>query len=170
MDDSESPAPVSPSCSGRRKSQQQLINRARTRYGTTVVFADHVRELFEQRERERQLSAYMMLSDQSPNNMSRSYKTMFLNQPSGMIFGAEHFAKKYDIPVIYYEIIKTRIGRYKIVNHIITENPQETADGEITEKYTRLLEATIRRQPEYWLWSHRRWKHPVDLSEIQHAS
>lgn len=152
------------------KTFEKLINRARTRYGTTVVFADHVRELFESRERERQLSAYMMLSDQSPNNIHKSYKTMFLNQPTGMIYGAEYFAKKYDIPVLYYEIIRTGFGRYKIVNHIITEKPQETSDGEITEKYTRLLEATIRREPEYWLWSHRRWKHPVDMNEIRHAS
>ena len=72
--------------------------------------------------------------------------------------------------MLYYEIIKTGLGRYKIVNQIITEKPQETSPGEITEKYTRLLEATIRREPEYWLWSHRRWKHPVDPNEIQHTS
>lgn len=145
---------------------EKLINRARTRYGTEVVFADHVRELFERNEQNRRLCAYMMLSDQSPNNIQRSYKTLFLNQPTGMIFGAEHFAKKYDIPVLYYEIIKTGLGHYKILNQIITENPRSCAEGEITEKYTRLLEQTIRRQPEYWLWSHRRWKHHVDMNEV----
>ena len=97
-----------------------LINRARTRYGTVVVFADHVRELFQDREQNRELTTYMMLSDQSPNNMNKSYKTLFLNQPSGMIYGAEYFARKHDIPVVYYEVIKERIGHYKIVNQIIT--------------------------------------------------
>jgi KDO2-lipid IV(A) lauroyltransferase len=28
----------------------------------------------------------------------------------------------------------------------------------ITEKYYRLLEESIMRNPEYWLWSHNRWK------------
>ena len=145
---------------------EKLINRARTRYGTEVVFADHVRELFQHYEEAHTPCAYMMLSDQSPNNVNKSYKTLFLHQPSAIIYGAEYFAKKYDIPVIYYEIIKERIGRYKIVNQIITKEPQKMEHGEIIERYTRLLEATIRNKPEYWLWSHRRWKLPVTLQEI----
>ena len=144
-----------------------LINRARTRYGTAVVFADHVRELFQDREQNRELTTYMMLSDQSPNNMNKSYKTLFLNQPSGMIYGAEYFARKHDIPVVYYEVIKERIGHYKIVNQIITEKPTELENGGIIKQYTRLLEETIRRQPEFWLWSHRRWKHKVNLEDCK---
>ncbi|MBO4645529.1 MAG: lysophospholipid acyltransferase family protein [Bacteroidales bacterium] len=147
---------------------EKLINRARTRNGTRVVFADHVRELFCEREENRILSAYMMLSDQSPNHISKSYKTLFLNQPTGVIYGAEYFARKYNIPVLYYEVIKDRIGHYRIINHIITEDPTATSPGEITERYVRLLEKTIRRQPAYWLWSHRRWKHSVSIDEIQH--
>lgn len=140
------------------KNFEKLINRARTRYGTEVVFADHVREVFQKYELGHSPAAYMMLSDQSPNNVNKSYRTTFLNQPSAMIFGAEHFAKKYDIPVIYYEIIRERKGYYKIVNHLITEHPGEMAHGEITERYVRHLETTIRNAPQYWLWSHRRWK------------
>lgn len=149
------------------KGFEMLINRARTRYGTVVVFADHVRELFQDREQNRELTTYMMLSDQSPNNMNKSYKTLFLNQPSGMIYGAEYFARKHDIPVVYYEVIKERIGHYKIVNQIITEKPTELENGGIIKQYTRLLEETIRRQPEFWLWSHRRWKHKVNLEDCK---
>lgn len=137
---------------------EKLINIARTRYGTEVVFADHVRERFEYYENSHQPAAYMMLSDQSPNNLNKSYITTFMNQKSAMIFGAEHFAKKYDLPVIYYEIIKEKKGHYRIINHLITDTPNETSHGEITEKYCRLLEQTIQNAPQYWLWSHRRWK------------
>ncbi len=146
---------------------EMLINRARTRYGTVVVFADHVRELFQDRELNRKPTTYMMLSDQSPNNMNKSYKTLFLNQPSGMIYGAEYFARKYDIPVVYYEVIKEKTGHYKIVNQLITDNPTTLGNGEIIKQYTRLLEETIRRQPEFWLWSHRRWKHKVNLEDCK---
>ncbi len=147
------------------KSFEKLVNRARTRYGTQVVFADHVREIFQQFEQNNTPVAYMMLSDQSPNNVNKSYKTTFLNQPSAIIYGPEYFAKKYDIPVIYYEIIKERKGHYRIVNHLITDRPTETDHGEITEKYVRHLETTIRRAPAFWLWSHRRWKHKVELPQ-----
>ena len=146
---------------------EMLINRARTRYGTVVVFADHVRELFQDRELNRKPTTYMMLSDQSPNNMNKSYKTLFLNQPSGMIYGAEYFARKYDIPVVYYEVIKEKTGHYIIVNQLITDKPTTLGNGEIIKQYTRLLEETIRRQPEFWLWSHRRWKHKVNLEDCK---
>lgn len=147
---------------------EELVNRARTRYGTEVVFADRVREFFQQHEEAHTPCAYMMLSDQSPNNVNKSYKTLFLNQPSGMIYGAEYFARKYDLPVVYYEIIKEKIGRYKIVNQLITDTPESLKQGKIIDKYTKLLESTIRREPEYWLWSHRRWKHKITLTETEH--
>lgn len=144
---------------------EKLINRARTRYGTEVVFADHVRETFQQYEQNGQKVAYMMLSDQSPNNIDKSYKTMFLNQPSAMIYGAEYFAKKYNIPVIYYAVIKDRMGYYHIENKIITDSPQNMKEGEIIEKYIQLSEQTITENPEFWLWSHRRWKLPVTIEQ-----
>ncbi|MDW8333504.1 MAG: hypothetical protein RMM53_04735, partial [Bacteroidia bacterium] len=28
-----------------------------------------------------------------------------------------------------------------------------------TEAFARFLESAVRRQPENWMWSHRRWKH-----------
>jgi KDO2-lipid IV(A) lauroyltransferase len=42
---------------------------------------------------------------------------------------------------------------------ILTENPDATTDGEISEMHTRRLEKDIIANPETWLWSHRRWKH-----------
>ncbi|MDR1113089.1 MAG: lysophospholipid acyltransferase family protein [Bacteroidales bacterium] len=145
------------------KTFELLINRARTRYGTEVVFADTVRDTFQHYESQHIPVTYMMLSDQSPNNIDKSYKTWFLHQPSGLIYGAEYFAKKYDLPVFYYQVIKDKTGYYHIDMELITENPQDTAYGEIIEKYVQLLEKTICQKPEYWLWSHRRWKRKVRI-------
>jgi KDO2-lipid IV(A) lauroyltransferase len=137
---------------------EEWINKKRTRFGAEVVFADAVRDTFEQNFQQNKLCTYMMLSDQSPTNLKRSYVTTFLNQESCMIYGAEYFAKKYDFPVVYYEVIKEKRGFYKIELELITEYPNETANGEIIEKYVQLLEKTIKKAPQYWLWSHRRWK------------
>jgi len=137
---------------------EKWINERRTRFGTEVVFADAVREFFEQNIQQNKRCAYMMLSDQSPNNLKKSYTTTFLNQESCIIYGSEYFAKKYDLPVIYYEVIKIKRGFYKVELELITENPNETATGEIIEKYVQLLEKTIKKAPQYWLWSHKRWK------------
>ena len=137
---------------------EKLVNRARTRCGTQVVFADTVRETFEEYETQHRPAAYMMLSDQSPNSKKKCYVTQFLNQKTGVIFGAEHFARKYDIPVLYYEVIKERMGKYRVEVQLIAEHPNDLPEYAITQRYVELLEQTIRRQPAFWLWSHRRWK------------
>lgn len=137
---------------------EKLVNRARTRYGTEVVFADTVRDVFEHYESQHIPVAYMMLSDQSPNSKKRCYVTDFLHQRTGMIFGAEHFARKYNIPVLYYEVVKEWIGKYRVDVQLITDAPNDCAEYGITQRYVELLEQTIRRKPQYWLWSHRRWK------------
>lgn len=137
---------------------EKLINRARTRYRTEVVFADTVRETFERYESEHQPAAYMMLSDQSPNSKKKCYVTDFLHQKTGVIYGAEYFGRKYDIPVLYYEVIKERWGYYRVDVQVIAEHPNDLPQYEITERYVRLLEHTIQKNPPFWLWSHRRWK------------
>ncbi|MCL2434754.1 MAG: lysophospholipid acyltransferase family protein [Lentimicrobiaceae bacterium] len=149
---------------------EQWINKRRTRFGTEVVFADAVRDSFEQNSQQNKLCAYMMLSDQSPNDLKKSYMTTFLNQESCMIYGTEYFAKKYDLPVVYYEVIKLKPGFYKIELQLIAENPKETASGEIIEKYVQLLEKTIKKAPQYWLWSHRRWKNRISPSNFEGVS
>ena len=137
---------------------EKLVNRARTRYGTEVVFADTVRETFACYEENHQPTAYMMLADQSPNDKHRCYVTDFLHQKTGFIYGPEHFARQYDIPVLYYQVFKERLGRYRVELQLITEQPQQEEQYAISEKYVQLLEQTIRRDPAFWLWSHRRWK------------
>jgi len=140
------------------KTFEKWINKRRTRFGTEVIFADKIRETFENYNSQNRLCAYMMLGDQSPNNLKKSHITTFLNQESCMIYGPEYFGKKYDLPVIYYEVIKTKRGFYEVHLELITEKPIETANGEIIEKYVQLLEKTIKKAPQFWLWSHRRWK------------
>lgn len=140
------------------KDFEKLINIARTRYGTEVVFADHVRDTFEHYIAENKPCAYMMLSDQSPNNLKKAFYTNFLNQDSAMIYGAEYFAKKYDFPVFYYQVIQDKPGYYHVELELISDTPQHTEYGEITVKYVQLLEKTIQNEPQYWLWSHKRWK------------
>lgn len=141
------------------KKFEELINRARTRYGTEVIFADTVKQQFEHYESNHIPCCYMMLSDQSPSNPNKCFITEFLHQRSGMLFGAEYYAKKYDIPVIYYQVVKDKIGYYHLEFELITAHPTQTDHGYITTRYVQLLEQSIQQNPAYWLWSHRRWKH-----------
>ena len=40
----------------------------------------------------------------------------------------------------------------------MTMHPEETHEWQLTDQYFSLLEASIRRQPECYLWTHNRWK------------
>ena len=99
-----------------------------------------------------------MITDQSPNINEAHHWTTFLNQDTGFMDGAERIAKLMDFPVFYCELKKQRRGYCRVEFDLIIETPKETADGEITELFARRLEQTIRREPAYWFWSHKRWK------------
>ena len=76
-----------------------------------------------------------------------------------MLTGIERIAQKLDCTLVYADVIKLKRGYYKIVYKEITQTPKEYKEFEITEIYTRLMEKTILRAPEFWLWTHKRWKH-----------
>ena len=149
------------------KSFERIINRFRTRYGTEVVFASNVRERMRKYFEEGKPCAYMMLSDQTPASPKKAFLLPdFLHQPTDMIYGSEYFAKKYGFPVFYYHVERPRRGHYSWTIEKISDQPQQEEYGFIIRRYAELLERDIRRQPEYWLWSHRRWKHRDEVERL----
>jgi Kdo2-lipid IVA lauroyltransferase/acyltransferase len=98
-------------------------------------------------------------SDQSPSNPKKAYWTNFLNQDTGVLFGAEKYSKEFDWPVIYVGITKVKRGHYTVNYQLVSENPNQEKHGSITEKFTNLLEKDILNAPQFYLWTHRRWKH-----------
>ena len=98
-------------------------------------------------------------ADQSPSNVERCHWTTFLNQDTPVFFGPEKFAKEYDLPVFFSTIHKLRRGHYEVVHQLITDKPNSTEVSEITEAHVRLLESDIMAVPQFWLWTHKRWKH-----------
>lgn len=140
------------------KSVAAFITHRRTRYGTQVVDQTDVRQHVAFFDRYGVPCALMMLSDQSPSNPHKSYWTQFLGRDTAFLYGAEYFARKYNYPVLYYTVQRTRRGYYELTFSTLCEHPLEVPQYTIVEAYARHLEAQIRQQPEYWLWSHRRWK------------
>jgi KDO2-lipid IV(A) lauroyltransferase len=105
--------------------------------------------------------------DQSPSNPYKAYWTKFLNQDTAVLYGTEKFAREYNYPVLYGRINKEKRGYYSFEFFKVTDNPNELKQGEITEVITNSLEKDIQTMPQYWLWSHKRWKHkrPADYKQ-----
>jgi len=134
-----------------------LTNHIRSRVGTKMISMNNtVREMIKNKNI---TGAYAFIADQTPSNPKDAYWTNFLNQDTPIYWGTEILAKKFNYPVIFASVRMEKRGHYKIFLKLLSENPKETSEGEITEKHTRMLEQEIIKQPEIWLWSHRRWKH-----------
>jgi KDO2-lipid IV(A) lauroyltransferase len=88
----------------------------------------------------------------------------FLNQETPVVLGAEKVAKKIDAVVVFLHSRKIKRGHYEAYYELVTEHAGACPKFEITDKCTRLLEQQIIAQPEFWLWSHKRWKHKRDKS------
>jgi len=82
----------------------------------------------------------------------------FLNHDSLFFDGGEQLAKKFALPVYYLELERIEAGRYRHNYTLLYDGTEEVKPHEITERYVRCLERTIEARPEYWMWSHRRWK------------
>ena len=132
----------------------------RTKYGLEAFPSNTSIRAINQYMQENRLTALCFLSDQSPHrNDATNYWTTFLNQDTLVYLGVEKLARRYNMAVAYYEIRRVKRGYYEVDVTLITENAAETAEKEITDRHVQLLEETVRRNPQYWLWSHRRWKH-----------
>lgn len=99
------------------------------------------------------------MADQTPSPHNIHYWTTFLNQETPIFTGVERIAKQLDYPVVYLDVQKVSRGHYVGEVKLISENPKEEPEYAITEKYIREMENTIKRNPAYWLWTHKRWKY-----------
>ncbi len=129
----------------------------RTKYGTDAIPSNMAIRAINQYLQENRLTALCFLADQAPPQ-NAAYWTTFLNQETSVYLGIEKLSKRYNTAVVYYETRRVKRGYYVVDTTLIAENAAETAENEITDMHVRLLEETIHRAPQYWLWSHRRWK------------
>ena len=134
----------------------QKFLQSRGKFGLELLSKKVVKEGFEKNKN--LPSVYLFATDQSPTHSKTVHWTHFLNQPTAVLVGAERFAKEYDCPVVYIYVTKVKRGYYELEFKVLEAEPIKTLDGAITEKHTQWLEKQINETPQYWLWTHKRWK------------
>jgi KDO2-lipid IV(A) lauroyltransferase len=141
-----------------------MFNRVRARFGAILVaMKQTLRTMIAFKN---DLTFSVLVSDQTPNMHEINYFTNFLNQPTAVFLGIEKLAKLIDAVVIFYRIDRVSRGYYTYTLVPLIEQPKQTTDHEITEAHVRYLEKLIQEKPQYWLWSHRRWKYrPEDINK-----
>jgi len=129
----------------------------RSRFGTSLIPVQETRKVFS--ETQPLPIAVILAADQNPSNVEKAIWVNFLNQDTACLHGPEAYAKKTNFPVVYLRISKPKRGYYTLEFEELINDPSAYPPNKITEIYMKRLERDILKKPEYWLWSHRRWKH-----------
>ena len=136
----------------------EFMIRLRTRFGSAVVpMQKIVRDLIK-RTQNGELISVGLIADQTPPPES-AYWTTFLHQDTPVFNGPEKLSRKFNLPVVYFDMKRLSRGKYLLDLRLMEDEPQSTSDGSISETFIKTVESAILQQPEAWLWSHRRWKH-----------
>lgn len=140
----------------KNKFLNQKLQDSRARFGMEMIPTRDSRTFFAENSHRRMATIFG--TDQAPSNPRNAYWTMFLNQETPIFWGTERYAKEYNWPVVFIKVSRVGRGHFTVDTLPVTDEPLQTAEGEISEKHTRILEQIIRETPDYWLWTHRRWK------------
>jgi Kdo2-lipid IVA lauroyltransferase/acyltransferase len=134
----------------------KLMNRIRGKFGSVPVEANETYRAVLKRKGECTLTA--LISDQTPPPEGGLWIN-FLGRKTPVYRGAEVLGKRTGYPVLFAHIDRTARGQYHAWFEVVSENPSELPENDLTLKISKILEADIVKKPELWLWSHKRWKH-----------
>ena len=136
----------------------QLFLSLRQRFGSVcIAMNDTLRELVGYRQKGQPV-VIGFIADQVPHWRNIHHWCNFLNHDTPVLTGTERIARKMKQAAFYLELRRVKRGYYEAEFRLITRDVPAMAEYELTTRYFEMLEETIRRAPEYWLWSHNRWK------------
>jgi KDO2-lipid IV(A) lauroyltransferase len=85
----------------------------------------------------------------------------FFDRPAATTLALGMLALRTGAPVVPVFALPLTAGRYRLVYERPVDPPADDspeAIREFTQRCTNVLEMQVRRQPELWLWMHRRWR------------
>ncbi|MBO0323130.1 lysophospholipid acyltransferase family protein [Muricauda sp. CAU 1633] len=137
----------------------RLIRNIRSKYGTTLIKTYESRNIVAAAKKANQLITVGIISDQSPMLQRARHWTKFMDILVPIHVGGEELCKSHGMIPVYLKVKKVGRGFYEATFKVLAENPSEIPDYEISEAFMKEVEASIHEAPEYYFWTHKRWKH-----------
>ncbi|MBU2951188.1 lysophospholipid acyltransferase family protein [Tamlana agarivorans] len=137
----------------------KMVRDIRSKYNTTLISTKETVTKIAHNERKGIKSFMAFLSDQSPKLSKDVYWSEFMGVDVPCFTGAERLAKKLDLTMAYIKITKVKRGYYEAEIITFTESPKDYKDYELTDMFLREVEKQIHEAPEFYFWTHKRWKH-----------
>lgn len=144
---------------------ENQIKKIRNRFGNEALEANEViRHIF--RNKNNGNSVYMFVADQTPHHLHIDYGLKFLNQDTPAFIGYDKLATRMDLAFVYCEMKKVKRGFYQVNYHRIYPDGEKFVEFEVVKKFHKLLENTIHKRPDNYLWSHRKWKYQNSIKHL----
>ncbi|NGY37785.1 lipid A biosynthesis acyltransferase [Flavobacterium sp. XN-5] len=137
----------------------KLIRDIRSKYNTELVSTSKTIPYIARNQKESILSIYALASDQSPKADRIFHWKSFMGVEVPVHTGPEMLAKRYDLTVVFAKVKKVGRGYYEATLIPLSEDPTSVPDFEITDAFIQEVEKQIHEAPEYYFWTHKRWKH-----------
>jgi lauroyl/myristoyl acyltransferase len=137
----------------------KLIRDLRSKYNTQLVTTSKTIPLINHNQKNGILSIYGLASDQSPKADPIFHWDSFMGVEVPVHTGAEMLAKRHDLNVIFAKVKKVKRGYYEATLVPLSDDPKSVSDFGITHAFIKEVEKQIYEAPEYYFWTHKRWKH-----------
>ncbi len=137
----------------------KLAKDIRSRFKAVLITTKETKSTIEYNAKNNILGIYGFASDQTPRRSDTMHWNSFMNIETPIHTGAETLAKRYDMNVIYLRGRRVKRGYYEATFEVLSEDVKSVEDFKISEEFIRKVEQQIYDEPEFYLWTHKRWKH-----------
>ncbi|OEK08370.1 lipid A biosynthesis acyltransferase [Flavivirga aquatica] len=137
----------------------KLVRDIRSKFKTTLISTKETINIINKNEALGVKSITGFLSDQSPKASKDAYWSEFMGIKTPCFTGAERLAKKLDLTTAFLKVTKLKRGYYEAEIMVLAEDSNQYKDYELTDMFLHEVEKQIYEAPEYYFWTHKRWKH-----------
>lgn len=143
----------------------KLVHSIRSRFKAELITTKETIPTIFNNFKNKKMCVYGFASDQSPKPSAAHHWAFFMGHYVPVHTGAEMLAKKFDMNVIFLRTKKIKRGYYEASFQVLSKDVKSVPNYEITDTFLKLVEEQIYDAPEFYLWTHKRWKHKKTKEE-----
>lgn len=144
----------------------KLVRDMRSKFDAELISTKETVKTIKKNQSNNLHGIYLFLSDQTPSLRKGLHWEYFLGHEVPVHMGAENLARELDMNVLYLKVSKVKRGFYEAKFIPITDRVLEEKEFEITKRFLKLSEEQILEKPDYYFWTHKRWKHIGKKNEV----
>lgn len=143
----------------RNKPMNRLMKRLREQTGSICIDMYQTVRFMVKKQADTNPCMIGFIADQSPKKREVKHFLRFLNHNVPVLTGTEKATKHFGYEALFASVKRVGRGHYRCYFHTLHTNPKSLPDFELTSLYYKRLEQEIEESPEYYLWTHNRFKH-----------